>query len=274
MIRSVVVTHTPWIAERVKSFARLDAQLRGELELDSTTRYTVVGDRGPISFWSELAWRAALHATHWGDWALFLQDDLALCPRYLATAEALLGSAPSSIVGLETVHPAARELARAGRRWCTTADGLIGRAYALRLDELGAFLDWRRDQLRLGATDAITEDTLLGVYALATGRPIAHPIPSPQLHDLTQASAQGNERDAYRTASVLWTDGDVCGWRLEELVRPTFWAEPGPTPHLGRIWKTTPWIAKQWVKGWTDERHARALADACPQPYAAKCGLS
>jgi hypothetical protein len=284
---SLAITHTPWIPARVKSLTRLLAQLdpTGRASDEAEDRairfapeeYRLFEERAPIPVWSEemWTWAASLDTL----WAVFLQDDVIVCDRYLECLSAMLGAAPGPLVGLETVHPAAKTLARTGEhRWCSTADGLIGRAYAIRTDALRDFLIWRQVELKPGGTSAITEDTMFGVYALATGRKIFHPIPALQLHDLALDSAQGNDGDAYRRASVLWSDGEVGGWTQSDLAVPSWWPHDPkdgllPPPHLGRIWKMTPWLGKKWAKGWTDDVHERAMADVCPAPYAARSAI-
>jgi hypothetical protein len=270
---SVAVTHTPWIPERARNMKAI----RAGLKLGLQDRYQEITQKAPLWVWSSQAWTWAADMTsRQDDWAIFLQDDIALAPDYLATLRAMLAFAPGPIVGLETVHPAARTLAREGHRWCATSDGLVGRAYAIRQHELAHFLSWRDEDLRPGAVEAITEDTLIGVYALATGQAIYHPIPAPQLHLLAVPSAQGNERDAFRTASVTWLDWDVCGWSHEALVDPAFWQRKPPygvdprtqIVHLGRLWDATPWLGSRWVRNWTEELHAQVLLDLCPLPYA------
>jgi hypothetical protein len=267
------VSHTPWVPERVVSLDRLTRGLglnsyaapvrRGAEHVWSR----IFSERGPNWCWSESMWQWAAEddSTH----CLFLQDDVTVSPNFWPALQAMLHAVPDEIIGLEAAHPAGRTIARAGGRWYTTADMLIGPGYVMPRESLHAFLEWRKTSLARGALQAIDEDTMIGVFALATRRRIWHPVPTLIDHDTSVASTYGHDNHKNRRPSVLWTDGDVCGWELADLEEESWWRDgPGLTVHLGRFYSHSHWLAKQWVRGWTDEEHARAEADRCPERYA------
>jgi hypothetical protein len=259
---SLGISHTPWIPERVESLARLRATL------PDPPAVRVFGDRAPNWSWSESMWRWALETD--ADYHLFLQDDVTVAPNFWPALQAMLHAVPDEIIGVEAAHPGGRTIARDGGRWYTTADMLIGPGYVMPRESLHAFLEWRKTSLARGALQAIDEDTMIGVFALATRRRIWHPVPTIIDHDTSVASTYGHDNHKNRRPSVLWTDGDVCGWEPADLEEESWWMDDGaaPPPHLGRFYTHSHWLAKQWVRGWTDEQHARAEADRCPERYA------
>jgi hypothetical protein len=254
------VTHCPWRPERVESMARLRTQLGTQR---GRGPYREETERAPNAVWSELQWRWAAGTE--ARWCAFLQDDAMLAPNWWPALEAMLAAVPDRILGLESVHPATMTLARAGKRWCSTADGLIGVGYVLPRETLREFLTWRAGLLK-GAVEAITEDTLLDVFALSTGRRIWHPIPTIIDHDTSLDSTYGNDAHGFRRPLVKWSDGDVCGWTSGDLERPEFWAPDGVT-HLGRFYAGTHWLCKQWTRDWTAEKQAAAESDTCPEEF-------
>lgn len=264
---SLGISHTPWVPERVESMRRLTDALRR-----STPNYYLgetFSDRCPNWVWSEKMWTWAsnVQCTH----CLFLQDDTMVAPNFWPALYAMLSEVPDEIIGLESVHPYGMTIARQGGRWYTSADGLIGVGYVIPRHILVEFLAWR-SALSKGAVEAITEDTLIDVFAMSTGRRIWHPVPTIIDHDVRLDSTYGNDHHSYRRPSVLWSDGDIGGWLPENLERPEFWAPvfwstSESVPHLGRFYAGTHWLGKQWDKSWTIERHNACEADVCPEEY-------
>jgi hypothetical protein len=237
------ISHTPWVPERVQSMARLLDELGLRVEhsmgvwgplpelLEAVRLET---ERAPNHVWSERMWRLALEekVTH----CAFLQDDVRVAPNFLRALYAMLEAVPHVVVGLEAVHPAGMSIARTGGRWYTTGDGLIGVGYVFPRPLLEQFLEWRASALKPGALEAITEDTLVDVWAVATGRRIWHPVPTLLDHDTTIASTYGNGEHPYRRPSVTWRDGDVGGWELEGLEHAAGWRPREDVPHLGAFY--------------------------------------
>lgn len=257
MTIALSISHALWIAARVESMGRLREQL-GVVDLahhfDGAPHfYREETERTPLHYWSESQWRWAL-ATG-ADVCLFAQDDIEVAPDFWARFEALC-SAPWTILAMHSAHPAGMTIARAGGRWYTTADGLIGTMYAMRRDELERFLAWRRDELLPGGIEAITEDTMIGCYALARGIRIWSPLPALHDHLTHVASEFANDQNPHRRPLVTWKDADVLGPEVK-----------GEPPHLGRFWRMTSWTLKRWCPAWSPELHEKAEADLCPERF-------
>jgi hypothetical protein len=268
---ATAIPHTPWREDRVKSLQRLEVGLF-PFVADYSQGFRVFSERAPLHIWSADMWRWGLEQGC--DWSLFIQDDVTVCPDFYACLAAVLSSAPGGIVCLHTAHPAAKTLARQGHRWCSTADGLIGTGYALSREMLGYFLSWRQNSLRQGGAEAMTEDTMIGCYALSTRRKIYHPIPTLIDHDLTIASNfPSNAQNPFkRTVVNAIRDLDVLELDPRQLAIPAFWngwrEQADSIPHLGRLWGATPDLCARWVRGFSEESYEGAKADVCPPEYA------
>lgn len=116
-------------------------------------------------------------------------------PGFWGALVAMLEALPlnAEILGLQATHPLIRSLALEGHRWCTSADMLVGPFWVIRRESLIKFLTWRENELREGWREPtsqklpqLTEDTMVGVWALATGRKIG--TPSRPSSTTTQAS--------------------------------------------------------------------------------------
>lgn len=296
--------HTPWMAERVKSFVRLTTALgldswdeQPRSEADILVAYKAFTEKAKAHVWSEALMRwgieqaEAAGATH----LVQLQDDVIPAPNFWPAAAALVAAYPDELLGLETAHPVAPTLASDDDefvRILTTADGLIGVGWIMPIPLVRKFLEWRRTALREGAIEAITEDTLMGVWCLATGRRVYHPIPTLIDHDLSLESTYGNDAHANRRPTVRWDQAAQFhdAWDARELEAVNFWrggrkrirhyapdgstflgmrtayrnAPPAPgavVRHVGRFYDVTPNIARQWVKDFDAEAYRRARAD-------------
>lgn len=274
---SVGVSHTPWVPERVESMRLLRQQL-GVITHDDTcegvttfddgkcgNHYRMFGyreftERAPVDYWAESMhrWGAEGVVSH----LVFLQDDITIAPNFFDALGAMIASHPNAIIGLESVHPGAMSLARAGAHGYTTSDGLIGVGYVLPRPVLIEKLQWQSFGLRRGAAQAVTEDCLINMFAMSTGRRIWHPCPTIIKHNTALASTYGNDEHTYREPSVTWSDGDVCGWTTEDLAEPRFWSSNGP--HLGNFYGGTRGLCKRLVMNWTEEKHLASERDVGP----------
>ncbi len=294
------ISHTPWVPERVASCNRLLEQLDvqaidGGYMAPEHVVVRMISDRAPNDVWSERMWRWAAETD--AEWCLFLQDDVEVPDNFWPALRALLEALPAEaeVLGLETAHPAAGALCDEDVRLMTTADGLIGVGYAIRREALVAFLEWRRTKLvdgwrtAAGGKPALTEDTMIGLWCLATGRRVWHPIPTIIDHDTSIASTYGNDDHANRRPVVTWKDAARRGhkWLDDDLELPAFWhgafvrvpikdgaevvghqrAETiegmiEPPRHLGRFYDATPGMAHRWVVDFDAGKRARAIADS------------
>jgi hypothetical protein len=265
----LAIAHTPWLAERVTSMARLREQLSsGHAYLTDQREFT---DRAPNAVWSEMMWRWAAESS--AEWCLFLQDDAEVAPNFWAALHAILEALPvdADVVGLQATHPACPALATEGVRLVTTTDALIGVAYVVRRAALREFLRWRATGLHPGWNEPgprfLSEDTMLGLWCAITGRKVFHPIPTIVDHDTTIQSTYGNDAHVHRRPLVTWRDAGKYGpWDLEES---DFWMGGGAQrnahglgpPHLGRFYPSTPDTAALHVRGFTVDQYAALKAD-------------
>lgn len=241
---SLAITHTPWIAERKVPFERLLAQVG---PADSWYAFKIVDERAKNWEWSVNMWRwaASQDVTH----CLFLQDDALLAPDFQHQLGKLVKKHQNEIIGLQVAHPAAMFAAENGHTWMTTADALVGVGYLLPKHVLEEFLGWRSN-LKEGAVEAISEDTLVGLFALCTGRKIYHPLPTLVDHDVSVPSTYLNDGHVNRQSRCRWDSPFHV-----EVARPEY------VPHMGRLFIGTPTLAQQWVPGTTDEDVRRYMCD-------------
>lgn len=241
------ITHAPWIPERVENMRKL-RDLRGGAEF-----YHEETERCPNWVWSENQWRWALDTL--ADYAVFLQDDLRVAPDFWKALSHMLQEVPHDVICLYNGHPATRTLAREGYRWCTTADGLVGMGYVFPRAALQEFITWRTFALKPLAVEHITEDTLIDVWCVATGRKVLHPIPTIIDHIVELDSSYGNDSHRYRRPAVTWEDAKMLGEFREG------------TPHLGRFYRGLHWVAKRWLKEFDPKRMHEVERDECPEKY-------
>lgn len=214
------IAHAAHLPGRDKSLDRMMARLDAHHIHNRQSVHFEFG-KAPPHVWSERQWRAALKPgfTH----GLFLNDDLILADEFWEKLEDRIDQRPNDILSLYCSDPRAAELHAKGHRWYTSTDGLIGNAYIYPIWLLEKFLDWRQTALVPGVIETLSEDQLINLFAMATGRKIFHTIPSLVEHDVSIASAYGNEGNAARTASV----------GIDAVVR---YPQPDePTPDLGRF---------------------------------------
>lgn len=185
---------------------------------------------------------------------LTLQDDVKPMPGFWGALFAMVEAVPNEILALETVWPAARHFARERLgRWIRTRDGLIGVQYVFPREVMGEFLKWQASALRPDALTRITEDTLINMFCLDTGRRLWHPIPAIAEHEVGVPSTNpGHDQHPHRNVCVNWRDGDVCGWKVEELSTAAFWRPAELPPDLGRCYSAIYGLCMRWVTEWAD----------------------
>ncbi len=234
---SLAISHAPWLEGRAASMKRLtDSLVIPRLaEAEELSNFEIFCDKEPNHVWSFKMWQWA--ASQEVDWCVFLQDDAIVAPEFFERLEQVIDDSPSGIIGLQVPHPAAGALALEGCAGFTTTDGLVGVGYAIKRSTLAAFLSWRINCLNDGAVRAISEDSLVGLYAAVTGELVYHPIPALVDHDTTIESAYGNDSHANRKSRVRW---DTEGLPPQKHGVSAL--------HLGCFYASTPAQVKQWVK--------------------------
>ena len=180
---------------------------------------------------------------------LQLQDDVIVDGQFWPNLRAMLAAVPDQIIGLESVHQASQMLYEAGHNWYTTNDGLIGVGYVIPRDVLRMFLEWRATMLRPEGYKHVSEDTLIDMFCLSTGRKVWHPIPTIIDHDTDLPSTYGNDSHTHRRPAMT----TVRGAKARDY--------SGRAHHLGRFYELTPRMCRRFVKGYHAEDMVRALSD-------------
>ena len=253
---SLGIPHTPWVPSRSHSFIRLVSALgaadAGGDWAPKVGEWKVFSERVPNHAWSAQMWNWAAEAPHGRTHFLTLQDDVIVSPSFWAELTAMVEAYPDRIIGLETVHPQAKIACDAGARMVETADGLVGVGYVVPVPILKVFLEWRATNLCKGAVESVTEDTLLCVFGVVTGRRFLHPTPTIIDHDTSIASTYGNDAHGHRRPVVTWRD------RMPGL--DAEWWRSVPPMLLDRFYgDSVPRLARRWVKGATDADWERWL---------------
>ena len=212
--------HTPWIPERVESFARLREQLG---DLDAAPQHVRIFDeRASNKVWPRKMWQWMLDtgASH----CLTLQDDCIVSPDFWPALRAMIECAPARILGLSAAHPLGPEMARQGRRWYRTQSWIIGWAYCLPRDVLARFVEWLDANPETVAV--LNEDQLLNEWITRTDQDTWHPVPSIVDHDTSIGSTYANDAHVHRRTTVTWR-----GYQPEDLVSVDWW-RTGDCPRL------------------------------------------
>lgn len=233
---SIGIPHTPWVPERVETLERLLYSL--ELYPDDSN-VKLFTERLPNHVWSEHMWKwgSVQKTTHF----LSIQDDAIVSDLFWSLLEDIVVEFPNDIIGLQVAHPVAKIYAQEHKNWFTTCDGLVGVGYCLPTSLLREFLEWRSTCLKEGAIETISEDSLLGLFAMCTGRRIHHPIPTIVDHDTSILSTYGNEGHSNRRSAVF----------ASSKYKPNSYDVEIPIPHIGRLYTASPKLALDWVKNTT-----------------------
>ena len=258
----------------VLQIAYVSDRRRGDRPLIEVREFT---DKAPNDVWSEAVFRW-LSSTN-ADWCMQIQEDAIVPENFWQIVRAILEAVPeeADIVGLHVCSPLAAPLAEEGFRLFTTADALVGVCWAVRGPVMREFVEWRRTELVEGwrapvppkGLPALTEDTMMALFAMATSRRIYHPIPAPVDHDTSMASVWGNDDHQNRRPRVSWRDADRFAdcdgpaWDPRRLERPDFWegtVSRRRIPHVGLFYAATPLLLRQWVKG-GDRLYVDAVRD-------------
>ena len=226
---ALAIPHTDWVPARAASMARLRAQL-GQVD----GPYREFTDRAPNHVWSVALWTWLYESG--AEWGLQLQDDVMVAPCFWPALRASLSALPpaAEVVGLTSLHPSSREIARRGHRWYRTDANLVGWAYAVRHDALGAFL---RDRERMGESfRQQNEDEQLGLWAGQTKRTVWHPVPTLCDHDTSIPSTYANDFHSHRRPQVTWREFGEAS-----LTDPTWWTPSGVPEKLAAPMQRVCW---------------------------------
>ncbi len=241
---SLAIAHTPWVPERAASMKRLQDSLN---DARDDMAYEVFSDKEPNHVWSGKMWTWA--ASQEGvDWCVFLQDDAVVSPDFFARLEEIVKRSGEDVIGLQVAHPAAVGLAAEGEEGFTTTDALVGVGYAVNKEALKEFLQWRAG-LPQETLEAITEDSLMGLWCAINGLKIYHPIPTIVDHDTTLTSTYDNGSHVNRRSRVRWDTPFQAAPHSAQRV-----------PHMGCFYQATPHIAKARL-GISDKQFLALVSD-------------
>jgi len=264
MTIALAIPHTPWRPERVDSLRRLESQL-GTLMGPGLIEPSCSPWGGPGRLFTERVpnWQWADNMWTWAestgcDHFLQLQDDVIVDSQFWTHLSAMLEALPNEIIGLESVHQWSVMAYQAGHHWYTSTDCLIGVGYVLPRAMLSEFNLWRYKYLRRGATTgALNEDTMIAIFAMATGRPIWHPVPTIIDHDVSLPSTYGNDHHSHRRPLVTTVDRDSePGAKADRG-----WGDIINVRNTGRFYGVTPWFCRKWVKRYELTDYERDMAN-------------
>lgn len=224
---------------REQSFARLKSQLESGMPHDRLD-VRVFDEPAPNHVWSGEMWAAGALSpqSHF----LQLQDDVVVCDDFWRALDILVQARPNEVICLQATAPELRMCAAEGHAWATNTAGVIGVAYVVPTPALREFVEWRA-ALPATTVEAITEDTLLGLWCAVTGRRIWLPIPTIIDHDVTIESTYGNDNHPHRRPEVRW---DNYIWRGTTPHHHYDVTSDTYVPHLGCFYESTPRMLAQF----------------------------
>lgn len=262
---SLGIPHSPWMPGRPASLERLilslsqEGHIHPESSLPSahyseTPKYTVFSDKAPNHVWSSdmWGWGAEHDTTHF----LTLQDDAIVTRNFWECLDAIVGEYPNHVVGLQVAHPASKAVLDDGHAFFTTSDAVVGVGYCIPTGLLKKFLFWRGESLREGAVEALSEDSLLGLWCLVTGRKVVHPVPAIVTHDVSLVSSYNNDAHQNRVSSTFSDKADGMYDFTDEGPSETY-----TPPHLGSMFPNLIRQAEKWVLDWSSVDTQRAQKD-------------
>jgi len=279
---ALAIPHAPWVKGRVQSILGLLRTLGRTTTVDVAgamskavspewaahcRAFCVFHEKEPCEFWSERIWSwfEAQETSH----AVQLQDDTRVPENFWPALSALVQAFPEDVIALHSMHTGARALAREGIHAYTTTDGLVGVGYVIPKSVQPAFRDFRENELKPGARHACSEDTVLAMFCMATGRRIVSPCPTILDHDLGVPSSAGPERERqdFRRPAVTWEDLDVLGGELADLEKKEYWLAGGGPTHLGTFYPAVEASCLMHCRSFTMADAERARMDVCPPRF-------
>ena len=247
---SINITHAAHIPERQATMMRL----RESLLSAAGVPYHEETHVGPHWGWAVKGWQwsAEQDVSH----CLFLQDDVLCMPELVNVVKAMTSALPDAIIALHSPHPGASLHCHQHRHpWYTSADNLVGTGYVLPRWVLQDFIEWREREI--ADVKAITEDTIITIYAMAHGRYIYHPVPSPIDHDHSVATTNDGGTREGRDDGGAFIRPMLPWWKLSEqdpeydrkpLSTVEYWRPTSPIPHVGRTRRGNHWMLTTRLK--------------------------
>lgn len=243
---SLVITHTPWVSERVASFEAMRKTLMASAESVGITPVSLLlDDRRPdelewgvfktLLYSRALRWAIEQEVTH----HVFMTDDLHVYPRFWGALTAMVTAKLGKVIGLLSNAPGAAEVAAKGGGWYRCNSWVVGPAYVVPHAHLVAFEEWYSKVLcddasppQLGVYGGrrwYDDDSALNEWITHEGPGESwHPVPTIIEHRVDLPSLVGHgdiysrERESWRaTRAVVIRDGYDWEWRST----PSIWQD-------------------------------------------------
>jgi hypothetical protein len=257
---SIHILHNPRRPERVKSLERLRNAIGGGA--------SIYGRPGTDAEFNERRWSVAIEdsdavarsglcvVTH----AVFLDDDVEVCPNFREAIAKVIAAKPDEVIGLHAIHPQCALAGRAGERWVTSDDATYGPAMIIPIPVLREFLEWRRTALkpeevaRGGPQGNVGSDVLVGLFCMETNRRVWHPVPTLTDQDASIPSNFGHDADD----GTKWT---VWNWRHAPI--PDSYEQTTPVRHVGGVFAFMPHVRETFLK----DRSRKVATNAVTSPH-------
>jgi hypothetical protein len=226
------IPYTPWEPQREANMVKLREILNTEGKADFYREFT---ERAANSVWSEQLWNWQFETG--ADWGVEIQDDVQIPKFFWPALRAMLSAVPADakVIGLTSVHPLGREIARRGHRWYRTPGNIVGWAWAIRREALGDFLEFRAqadDEFR-----GKNEDDQLGTWCARQGFGVWHPVPTiVDQNTAIPSNTTWGDGQSLRRSSVNWR-----AYSEGEMTDPSWWLPSGvpsllPMPEQKHCW--------------------------------------
>jgi hypothetical protein len=255
-----------WVPERVERAKSLLA----DLPLGTILSVSEQKEHARV-WWYRLA--KELLATD-ADAFVFLNDDIELCPNFMAVVEAALEACGEDVLSLHTSFPDAPSVAKVG--WCFCRGyWLTGPGYVITRQLLQDVIAWR-ETLSDEAKQLGNEDDWIGVYRYVHRQPIWSTTPALVKHDTTfETQIEEHRQHEHRTTTVPWADF-ARGFSTPARPPPILQNPYKPWPFLQQLEMAFRGIAPVeqkrpslflsvvgWTAGWVHVRSREQLVVEC-----------
>lgn len=237
----ILIAHAAWLPERRRTLGRLLEQVPDAKVLSSKRQEHA-------SVWARRAWEWCEGAD---DDVCILNDDVTVCPDFIAVLDAMVTSAPGKILSLHTSIPDA-VLAQASwvrSYWLTGPAYVLPRGAAKQLLDYAARLPWL-------FVSRFNEDNLAIHYAWEKQEPFWSSIPAIVAHDTDTKSSLGYDNHPMRNASVPWT-----AYPDAKLTDPAYWQRGAEQPR----YLDNPWMKTEYLEAVRRGLELKATCSGCWQ---------
>lgn len=203
------------------------------------------------------------------DYVGVVQDDVRFHPEgWTAILAGIEAKPDAEILNYHSSSPATRQLfVEGGIAWASSPDCAVGTFWLMQNATMRDFVRWCLEDLEPRALERLHEDDLIGVFAMATGRPIHHPVVSPVDHDVSIASAYGNDQHSLRRPAVTLWEANRDPHRRDWTKPETYNTVVAPVGRFyAGLYEWLPVLMRD--KKLALDRRAAAAKDETPKRYA------